>query len=94
MLPGDIRVFSFESRWDVPVAATRDPADNRFSACVRRLRVSNNSAPLGLKDASESLPSVDSEASESNLSPNWMVFWLLVKLLSLRCCRVVCSVDG
>lgn len=37
---------------------------------------------------------VSTEGSESNLSPSWMVFWLLVKLLFMCSCWVVCSVEG
>lgn len=105
LLLGGSGMFSFERTRDVKEEVARDPAENTFSACARRLRTSNSSSEptkeasvnsflLVLRKDSESLPSVDSEASESNPSPSWMVLWLLVKLLSLGCCRVVCSVDG
>lgn len=102
----DRGMFSPERICQVPEEATYDPADNRFSACVWQLRVSNvgfeltkevsvNSFLVLVKDDSDdSLPSVDNEMSESNWSPTWMVFWLLAKLLSLCCCSVVCNVDG
>lgn len=52
---------------------------------------------LACKGESESLSThlalVANERSEPNLSPSWMVFWLLVKLLSLCCCWLVCSVE-
>lgn len=101
LLLGDRTMFSTERMWDVTEEATCDPADSPFSACVRRSHISNigfevsvNSSLRVPKDELEPLPSVDNEASEPNLPPSWMVFWLLVKLLPLCCCRVVCRVDG
>lgn len=43
---------------------------------------------------SPNLALVSTKGSESNLSPSWMVFWLLVKLLFMCSCWVVCSVEG